>query len=303
MKLDQIVKLGALGLASLLPVKSEGVIATHFNFTPDRSMTTPNPLFGLASTSDKYLLSGNVETGEIPIFFTESDLHTYAFDNPFTVKDSASFNDEYTFQLDTSGNIRKVNTTTGATDSSFGVVSTGTNNTFGIAYDSNANTIRLAEFDGANMKFGSYDLGTSTLTYSDGFGFDSGQKGTPTGLGFAYKDGYERMLVGTMDGIFNEEFQNFVLDMDFDSGEIGQYTTIPSTISKLQDVHYLDGQLALAFQSGSFGGIQVMDNFSAIPEPKHYALGAGMAALLGVGASRLMRNRRKEQFSPKSDYQ
>lgn len=51
-----------------------------------------------------------------------------------------------------------------------------------------------------------------------------------------------------------------------------QYATIAGSTNKLQDVHYLDGKLSLAFQTTfDEGRVQVMDNFAAIPEPRFFA--------------------------------
>jgi hypothetical protein len=285
------------GIKALLPVVALAMYAAPvsgqvpFNFTADRSGTTLSPIYGLASTDSNYLLSSSGFTKEKELNFsnfneTEQNTLPGFTHTEFPIIDAASFNNDYMFQLDSSGNIYKVNTTNGSFDTSFGtggVVETGTSNTFGIGYDATTNRIGIGQMNGSEMKFGTYDVGTSTLSWNDGFSFDPIQYGTPTGLDFARVGNSDRMLVGTKDGpgAFSQP-ANFILDMDFNSGNVGQYATISGTDNKLQDLHYLDGKLALAFQDGTTGGIQVMDNFAPIPEPRSMALIAGLGALVFV---------------------
>lgn len=263
--------IGAMALASALPMKAQ----TAFNFSADRSGTVAAPVYGLAATDSDYLLVHSGDTSKLPLNFTGNGQETPIFTNPFTpVKDAASLNNDYMFQLDSSGNIRQVNTLTGNTNSSFGVLSTGTSNTFGIGYDASTNRLGVGQYDGSDMTFKLYDVSniSSGPLSTNTFAFDSSLYGTPTGLDHARVGNSDRMFVGTMDKFDDGEFLNFVLDLGLDGfNDPWQYATISGNTNKLQDVNYLDGKLALAFQSGTEGGIQVMDNFAAIPEPRFFA--------------------------------
>ncbi len=300
-KLTDIISkpFSSLKKAALIPAAALAMYVTPvsgqtvFNFSADRSGTVQNPAYGLSQTDSDFFLSDQNFTRTLPLNFNgngqDNTLTNWTNGNPFTpVVDAASFDNNYVFQLDSSGNIYKVNTTNGTFDTSFGtngVVNTGSNTSFGIGYDSNTNRIGIGQFDGTDMTFGTYDVGTDTLSWNNDFTFDDTQYGTPTGLDLARVGNSDRMLVGTRDGPSinpsnpSAPERNFILDMDLDSGLIGQYGTITGADNKLQDVHYLDEKLALAFQDGTTGGIQVMDNFGAIPEPKYAVLGAGLAAL------------------------
>lgn len=284
----QRVKAAFLPVAALALCANPSMGQSVFSFVADRSGTVQNPVYGLSATDTDFYLSDQNFTRTLPLNFTgngqDSTLANWTNGNPFTpVVDAASFDNNYIFQLDSSGNIYKVSTVNGAFDTSFGtsgVVNTGSNKSFGIGYDADTNKIGIGKLDGSDMTFGTYDLGTSTLSWNGDFSFDTNTYGTPTGLDFARVGNSDRMLVGTEDGPGNALGpNNFILDMDFNSGAIGQYGTITGSTDKLEDVHYLDGKLALAFASGPEGNIQVMDNFAPIPEPRSMAFIAGLGAL------------------------
>jgi hypothetical protein len=301
MKLDQIAKLGALGLASFIPAKSEGQIVAMF--TPDQSATVSAPVVGLAATDNDYLLTTTGTTAKLPLGFSSGDYiiggddGLPGFSNPASAKDAASFNNDYMFQLGADNTIRQVRLSDGARiniNDKIGI-ETG-NHTFGIGYDAGTNTLGIGQFDGTDMTFRTYDLNTFTLSDPISFNFDTSTYGTPTGLDYVVKGGSPRMLVGTRDQQASEFStpQNFVLDMDADSGLLGQYATIMGAIDKLKDLLYDNGRLAVSFERAGAGYVQVGD-FTVIPEPKAMGLAAGLVAF---GAAAYMRNiRRRERLN------
>ncbi|MFT4312081.1 MAG: hypothetical protein ACMXYF_02530 [Candidatus Woesearchaeota archaeon] len=293
--LRKAVGLGAIAAATILPTKHvDGAILV--TYTADQSGIVTKPVYGLSSTDSNFFLSGRIETDSLSKNFTGNNQESYVFVNPTLTKDAASFNNDYMFQLGADNTIRQVRLSDGARiniNDKIGI-ETG-NNTFGIGYDAGTNTIGIGQFDGSQMSFRTYDVGTGLLSDPISFAFNAAQYGTPTGLDYVVKGGSPRMLVGTRDGppetIFESDPRNFVLDMDADSGLVGQYATIMGSTNKLQDLLYDNGRLVTSFERAGAGYIQVGD-FTVIPEPKAMGLAAGLAAL---GAAAYMRNSRRRE--------
>jgi hypothetical protein len=279
-KLRSLTGATAMGLASLLgPAKSDGAVIV--TYTPDQSGTVQNPVYGLSSTDSNYFLSGQTGTSSLPLNFNGNNQQTPLFSNPASVKDAASLDNDYMFQLGTTGDLFKVSTVDGKLNVPFGSLSLGSS-TFGIGYDALSNAIGIAQYDGTNMTFNTYNVATDTLGTPVSFAFDQAQYGTPTGADF--HNG--RMLIGTRDqfSLETENLSNFILDMDATTGTIAQYATINGSTNKLQDLHYADGRLAAAFERAGQGYVQVGD-FNPIPEPSTYALIGGFVAF-GLAAAR-----------------
>lgn len=270
---------------TVLPQADGQILATY---SPDVSATVDAPLVGLAATDDDYLLIHLGDWATLPKGFTGDTQEDVQFTNPSSAQDAASFNNEYMFQLGTDNNLFMVNLSTGAQTpfNNQNSINLG-QNTFGIGYDAGTDTLGIGRFDGAQMTFRTYAVGTGVFSDPVSFAFDSAEYGTPTGLDYVVKDGAARMLVGTRDQQASEFStpQNFILDMDAGSGAVGQFATITGADAKLQDLLYENSRLAVSFLDGSTGGIQVGD-FTVIPEPRHAVVLAGVLALLAVCARR-----------------
>jgi len=250
-------------------------------FNADLTASLAAPTVGLAENDNHYFTVRGTATGRLNKDLTGE---TSVFINPSTAKDAASFNNDYMFQLGTDNGVRKINTSTGDLSLPFDVVDAG-NNAFGIGYDASSNTIGVGIYHAGNMTFKLLDGSTGSQIGSDvTFAFDSGLYGTPTGLDYTVQGGNQRMLVGTRDGIFEEELRNYILDMSASTGNIDQYVTTVGLSTKLQDLVYSNGQLTLVNQDGSGGSIQ-QGNFAVIPEPGTLVL-VGLAGLAAALANR-----------------
>ncbi len=260
-------------------------------FSADQSTnlsSAPSSYVGLAATDNNFLVTRAVDTATLNQNLTGE---TYAFDNPSTAKDAASYNNSQMLQLDTANTIRKVNLSNGSSDVALAI---SVPNAFGIGYDALSNIVGIGMYDNGNMTFRRIDGTSGTQIGSDvTFTFDSNQYGTPTGLDFVVKGGNQRMLVGTRDGpeIDFSGILNYILDMSASTGNVDQYATTLGSSLKLQDVLYLgEGSIALSYDRPSIetGRIEV-GNFAVIPEPSTLLL-VGLA-----GAAGYLANRKKKQ--------
>ena len=91
------------------------------------------------------------------------------------------------------------------------------------------------------------------------------------------------MLVGTRDGVgvnWWDPAQNYILDINANTGIIDQYARFDGSFNKLEDVLYDNGRLATSYQVGGNGFVQVGD-FTPIPEPATIILlgGDGQAVI------------------------
>lgn len=276
---------GLVGLAALVGSAQHTDAAMIVNYTPNQIGLVSAPIVGLGETTSDYLLTNAFGTSTLDKNFNGNNQQIPGFSNPTTAKDAASFDNNYMFQLGSDGGIRKVNVSNGdqvffnqlaSLDPGAGA--------FGIGYDPVSNEIGIGRFDGNIMSFSSYNLGTGILTPLASFAFNTSAYGIPSGLDF--KNG--RMIVGTRDqfSMETEDFSNYILDMNANTGSIDQYATTPGSSSKLQDVLYSDGRLVTSYQSGGSGTIQVGD-FPIVPEP-------ATLMLLGAGGLALLRRKKEE---------
>ncbi len=141
---------------------------------------------------------------------------------------------------------------------------------FGIGYDAGLNKLGFGRFDGSTMSFHTYDFATDQIDDHAGFPFDSAQYGTPTGLDYVNHNGNWRMLVSTKNGPKEmpwDPSQNFILDMDAETGEVGKFKNFDGNSLKLEDLSYNSGRLASVYEEGSTGLVQV-DDFTPFTRPK-----------------------------------
>ena len=290
-----------------LPVIAAGTMAssdaaTLVSFTPTASGTTAAPIVGMSAAGSDYLLTGTDTTRRLAQDFTGNGKDVDGFGNPSTAKDAASFNTDYHFQLSTTDTIRQVNTTTGVSNSNFTPLNI-TGNTFGIGYNASTDTLGVGVTTQNGIDVHLYNtvsnLSGNTPSSTISFAFDQAQWGTPSGMDLVFAGGMYRILLGTRDQNFNfddDPINNFVLDINGNTGLVDQYFSTAGTTNKLNDLHYdpQTGQLALGYQSGVGGGVE-RGFFSPIPEPSTALLG-------GLGALGLaMRRKRTDKVENKYD--
>ncbi|GEM_PF-4482102 len=230
------------------------------DFTPEQSGTVQFPVRGLGATDNDYLLTHSGSTTTLDKDFDDNNQEEYAFGNPSTAQDSASYNDEYMFQLGGDYGLRKVRLSDGALTAING--SAGIHlgaNTFGIGYDATLNQIGIGKFASGQMELLIYDLESGEQSSLAEFDFDSDIYGTPTGLDWLALHGQSRALVATRDAPGENPWdadKNYILDIHAATGRIEQYF-ITGGSSDLKDVLLDDGKIALAYDAGTGGRIHV----------------------------------------------
>ncbi|MCC5840053.1 MAG: hypothetical protein JJT96_08010 [Opitutales bacterium] len=272
--------------ASIAPQMHGQILAVY---EPDVSATVSAPIVGLGATESDYLLIHTGDWSELPKNFSGNNQEDVRFTNPATARDAASLDNDYMFQLGTDNNLRKVNLSTGAQTpfNSNNSIHLG-NHTFGIGYDAGTDTLGWGRFDGSEMTFATYYVGTATFGTPVTFAFDAALYGTPTGLDYVVKNGAARMLVGTTSSEINR-----VLDTSALTGEVGQYFTRPLNLGNLTDVVFVydDSKLALSYNISDFAGRLEVGDFTVIPEPNAAVWLAGLVALVAAGLLRHTRGR------------
>jgi len=142
-------------------------------------------------------------------------------------------------------------------------------NAFGIGYDEVADQLVIASYDGTNITTEILDFATYSLTNGISFPLDSAVYGTPSGLEVVNMNGIQRLLLGTknqQDNIFARK-NNFILDIDARTGEIGQFAKFSGDLMKLEDLSYSAGRLATGYLAGTSGQIMVAE-FTPFTRPK-----------------------------------
>jgi len=293
----QLAKIGLASLAAMgvMAGAPERADADLVAFSADQVGNVTAPVYGLGANSTNYLLTGSGATATLPKDYTGNGEDSFAFGNPDTAKDAASFDETLMLQLGGDNNVYKVDLSNGSAVSINGnpSISAG-NNSFGIGYDANANVLGIGRYDSSEneMTFLTYDFNLQSFTSTNTFVFNQSQYGTPTGLDFKVVNGQQRMIVGTRDGpaenIFSEP-RNFVLDMSL-NGSVGQHFVTSGDTYKLEDVliDLSNDSISIGY-SGDGGGRVEVGNFSAIPEVSTLVLG-----LLGAGALGAYARRKKE---------
>lgn len=260
----------------------------HVPYQPDQTVVTVAPVVGLSADDTTYFLAHTDDFSTLPRNFTSSTSETPQSWDLSNVTDSASSPYADTmFQLTATGGLVLVSIETGneLPINSKPAINLGPT-ARGIGTDpALPDQVAFMRHDSGEMTFGIYDLAADTLTLGTPFAFDTAAYGTPTGFDFALVNGHQRALVATRDGPSvnpanpDAPNRNFILDLDFTTGVVGQYATIMGSTDKLQDLLYMgEGRLATGYLSSTTGLVQVGD-FTPIPEARHTAALAGLLAL------------------------
>ena len=95
----------AVAIAGLGATQSIAAVLVDYN--PDQIGSVSAPIVGLGATSNDYLLTASGATGTLDKNFNGNNQEQFAFGNPDTAQDAASFDDNYMFQLGNDENISK----------------------------------------------------------------------------------------------------------------------------------------------------------------------------------------------------
>lgn len=276
--------LSLLGAAALAVTPAKGNISA---FSATQSGLTDQIPVGMSQTASDLYLTGADDSAKLAKSYSGNNQDTFAFNNPATMKDAATFDNSYALQLGTDNTLYKVKLSDGTlaefSPSNFGI-SAGAN-AFGVG--KLGNDFIVGYWNGSELSTRKLDSSSWTLGSAVTYDFNSATYGTPTGLDGAIQGSSERLLLGTQDG--NSDL-NHILDYDANTGSFsGQGLSITGSAGNLQDLTYSNGRLDAGMQFNGNDGFVATTNYTPVPEP------AQIAALLGLGALGAAAYRRRKE--------